>query len=118
MKTNRIVILLLLSNFLLSCGKVLNSSSNDAALAQGTAEFLSAKQVLYDKCMSCHSNWSSYSEADFINDHLITKYSPNTSTLYLKIKGNDSGQTGDMPPTGAALGYSELTAIKTWINSN
>lgn len=110
-------IFLSISIFASSCGKVLNSSSNDSALAQGTAEFVSAKQVLVAKCLSCHSNWSSYSESDFVTKGLVTKNSPVNSPLYTRIRGNDTPVNGDMPPGQPDIELSELSAIKTWISS-
>lgn len=101
---------------LISCGKVKNSSSADAASASGSEEFIAAKQVLAEKCLSCHSTWTSYSETDFVNKRLVSKKSPNNSDLYTRIRGNDSGIAGDMPEGQANISQTEMTAIKKWIS--
>ena len=101
------------------CGKVKNSSSSDAASATGTEEFVSAATVLREKCATCHQHtaWSSYSETDFVSKKLVTKKSPANSELYTRIRGNDTGIAGDMPEGQSNLSQTEMTAIKTWINS-
>lgn len=101
---------------LCSCGKVKNSSSSDAASAGGSDEFIAAKQVLADKCLSCHSSWTSYSETDFVNKKLVSKKSPNNSDLYTRIRGNDSGIAGDMPQGQPNISQTEMTALKKWIS--
>lgn len=117
MKVSVFLFLIITSLLAVSCGKVKNSSSSDAASASGTEEFVSAKQVISDKCLSCHSAWTSYSEADYISKKLVTKKSPSNSTLYTRIRGNDAGVAGDMPEGQSNLSQTDMTTIKTWISS-
>lgn len=103
--------------FILSCGKVKNSSSSDGGSTVGTAEFVEAQGVISSKCLSCHSNWSSYTADDFVANGLVFKGSPANSTLYSRIRGNDVGTTGDMPSGQPSISRTELMSIKTWISS-
>lgn len=112
----KIFFLVLLVMFFSSCGKVKNSSSADAASAGGSEEFVAAKQVIADKCLSCHSAWTSYSEADYVTKRLVSKKSPNNSDLYTRIRGNDSGIAGDMPEGQPNISQTEMTTIKKWIS--
>ncbi|MBN8538245.1 MAG: hypothetical protein J0M15_14420 [Deltaproteobacteria bacterium] len=113
----KIVLLLVFLVMLEGCGKVKNSSSSDVASASGTEAFVAAKQVVADKCLSCHSAWTSYSEADYISKNLVTKKNPTNSSIYNRIRGNDTGTAGDMPQSNPNLSQSEMQLIKTWINN-
>jgi hypothetical protein len=111
----------LAATFLLSlgCGKVSTSSSSDALIygsgVTGSANFLAARVVMSQKCFQCH-DWVSYSEADYASQALVTRNAAVNSRLYKKIKGNDSGVTGNMPPSGL-LTDSDLIKIKVWIDT-
>ena len=109
-------IIILLSVFSISCGKVKNSSSSDGGTTVGTTDFVSATDVLNSKCFSCHSTWASYSSDDYIKKGLVSKGSVANSSLYTRIRGNDAGQAGDMPPGQPNISVSELKSIKTWIS--
>lgn len=113
----RALFLVSLSVLVLSCGRVKNSSSSDSSAFVGTAEFVSAMEIVSVKCMTCHPNWTGYTAADFIKKGLVFKGSPANSMLYARIRGNDLGQAGDMPPGQPNLTITELRAIKDWINS-
>lgn len=102
---------------LMSCGKVKNSSSSDGGSAVGTAEFVSAMEVLSNKCLRCHSTWSAYSSDDYVKNGKVFKGSPSNSSLYTRIRGNDAGIAGDMPQGEPNLSVTEMRAIKDWINS-
>ncbi len=102
---------------LVSCGKVKNSSSSDGGSVVGTAEFVSARDIIGTKCLSCHSTWSAYSSDDFVKKGLVFKGSPANSTLYTRIRGNDLGVAGDMPTGQPNLSLAEIKEIKAWINS-
>lgn len=116
MKIRRFIFLAsILSIF--GCGKIKNSSTVDAASASGSVEFVAAKQILTERCLSCHSNWTSYSESDFLAKNLIKRSSAATSSLYIRIRGNDAGVAGDMPQGQSNLTYVETRAIKDWINA-
>lgn len=106
---------------LTSCGKVNNSSTSDPALVvSGSSEFIAAKQVLAQNCITCHahSSWASYSEADFKSKGLFVRKSPTSSEIYIRIRGNDAGIAGDMPESGSNLSVADIQTIKSWINSN
>lgn len=105
--------------FLLGCGKVRNSSSQDAAIygasVSGSATFLQARTVMASQCFSCHSNWSSFSENQFLTSSLVRAGNLSGSSLYTRIRGNDTGQTGDMPQSNPNLSSDDLNSIKQWI---
>jgi uncharacterized membrane protein len=114
------VFLLTISLWLLQgCGKVTTSSSSDALIygagIDGGPNFLAARVVMSQKCFQCH-DWVTYSESDYASQALVTRNSAVNSRLYKKIKGNDSGITGNMPPSGL-LTDSDLIKIKVWIDS-
>lgn len=100
-----------------SCGKVKNSSSSDSGSTVGTAEFVSAMDVVSSKCLSCHSSWTGYSAEDYVKNGLVFKGSPANSSLFTRIRGNTAGQAGDMPPGQPNLSVTEISEIKTWISS-
>lgn len=102
----------------ISCGPVMNSSTADAerygTSATGTEAFKAAQKVVVNKCASCHVAWASYSEADYVNSNRVFRRSLLDSVLYTKIKGNESGIPGNMPP-GEPLTNDEIFAFKFWI---
>lgn len=112
-----ISLVVLLCGFLLSCGKVKNSSSGDGGAVVGTAEFVSAMEVIQTKCLSCHSSWGAYKTDDFVKKGLVFKGSPANSALYTRIRGNDVGVAGDMPTGQPNISLVEMRAIKEWISS-
>jgi uncharacterized membrane protein len=103
----------------LGCGKVTTSSSNDKLIyggsVTGNSNFLAARAVLSQNCFQCH-DWAAYSEADFTGQALVIQNASVNSRLYQKIKGNDSGVTGNMPPSGS-LTDTDVLKIKTWIDT-
>lgn len=107
----------------LGCGKIYNSSSYDATsygTADGTAEFLAAKEIIKTSCTNCHTRpshqaWAGMSEADFISQGLVTAGSLEGSSLYTKILGNRTTTPGNMPEGGTPLTGAELTTLETWI---
>jgi uncharacterized membrane protein len=102
-----------------SCGRLQNSNSNDANIygssVAGSANFVSARLILSNKCFSCHASWSSYTETQYVGLGLVVAGSTTSSSLYNRIRGNDTGQAGDMPVTGSNLTSEELKTMKTWI---
>ncbi len=102
---------------LTGCGKVKNSSSSDGGSAVGTAEFVSAMDVVSNKCLGCHSGWSKYTADDYVKKGFVFKGSPANSTLYTRIRGNDVGVAGDMPVGQPNMTLSDVHVIKDWINS-
>lgn len=104
-----------------SCGKVKNSSSGDFNLygsgVSGSTNFLQARAVLATHCLSCHAEWSNFSEQDYISNSRVTAGNPSSSTLYTKIRGNDAGVEGNMPENRPDLSYDDIKKIKDWILS-
>ncbi|MBL7545376.1 MAG: hypothetical protein JNL11_16270 [Bdellovibrionaceae bacterium] len=113
----KVLVLFFLGLGILGCGKVKNSSSSDGGSIVGTAEFVSAMEIVQSKCLSCHNTWATYSSDDYVKKGLVFKGSPANSSLYTRIRGNDVGQAGDMPPGQPTLTYTEIKEIKAWINS-
>lgn len=111
------ILFLSVSSSLLSCGKVINSSSSDGGSVVGTAEFVSAREIIGTKCLRCHTTWAAYSADDFVKNGKVFKGSPANSTLYTRIRGNDVGVAGDMPTGEPNLSLAEIKEIKAWINS-
>ncbi len=119
-KINRYSIATVAVVLLVGCGKVRNSSTNDPNVygsgVTGSASFLSARGVLAINCMSCHANWSSYSEQDYRNKFLVVQGDPVNSLIYYRIRGNDVGIPGDMPDGGRPnLSTEDMKKIKDWI---
>lgn len=113
------LLVLIFSSFNISCGKVRNSSSNDASIygssVTGSANFLEARTVLAASCFSCHSNWASYNENQFVSANLVRANSLLNSSLYTRIRGNDTGVAGDMPQSNPNLSNDDMAKIKQWI---
>lgn len=102
------------------CGRVYNSSTLDEQLygseVSGSQNFQLAQAVILSKCVSCHGAWGSYTEEDYISNGLIEVGLSQDSVLYVRIRGNDSSTSGDMPTNGNTLTSDEVVKIKTWIN--
>lgn len=113
----KLLCLSILSLSILSCGKVKNSSSADGGSVVGTAEFVSAREIIGSKCLSCHSAWTSYTSDDYVKKGLVFKGSAANSSLYTRIRGNDVGVAGDMPTGQPNLTLTEIKEIKAWITS-
>jgi|GEM_PF-1388974 len=113
--------LLALSLVVVSCGPVYNNSSLDqikyGSPVSGSANFQEARLVLLNRCTSCHGAWASWNEADFVSQGKIEARSPNTSILYTRTRGNDSGVAGDMPLSGSNPTTQEVATIKNWIQN-
>lgn len=102
-----------------SCGRLQNSNSNDANVygssVAGSVNFVSARTILSNKCFSCHAGWSAYTESQYVSVGLVVAGSTTNSSLYNRIRGNDTGKAGDMPVSGSNLTSEELKTMKTWI---
>lgn len=116
----RFIFFIILIFSLLSCGRVYNSSTLDEQLygseVNGSENFQLAQAVILSKCVSCHGAWADYSEEDYISSGLIEVGLSQDSELYVRIRGNDSSTSGDMPTNGNTLTSDEIVKIKTWIN--
>lgn len=119
----RISILSFVLLLLNACGKVENSSSQDAVLytdttVEGGEAFQKIRTVLATKCFTCHSHtsWKAYSEAQFFSNNLASSGSLSGSMIYYRLIGAKSGAgPKDMPESGAAFTSDEITLMENWI---
>lgn len=101
-----------------------NSQSNDEAVfgdgGGGTGgvgnsdRFSSVKTILRRNCASCHSEFGTYSETQFVTTGYVVAQAPGSSALFTKLR--NAGYGGNMPPAGA-LTPEEISAIREWIMS-
>jgi len=101
---------------------LINDTGTDGGTIAST-EFLAAKAVIDNNCLSCHnsSNYGDYrnlSQSQFISKGLVVAKSPGTSKIYYRLSGALSGAgPANMPQGAAALSASDVAAVATWINS-
>ena len=107
-----------------ACGKIDNSSSTDknlygAITDVGSADFLAVKTMLRNSCISCHAEWNSYTDADFVSSGLVAAANATASKLYYRNQNATSGAGPTNMPSGgqAALTEAELVTMTNWINS-
>lgn len=95
----------------------LNSVSSDAGRYSigGTSEFVAAREVMASKCISCHSYFLDYSEADWVQAGWVRRADAEGSLLFQRLKLNGLG--GDMPPDDPSWSPAELQTIRAWIES-
>lgn len=102
---------------LTACLQTENSSSLDASMygnAEGTPEFLAAKNILSQSCNGCHA-YHTQSEAQLKAAGLFTAGDPDNSKLYYRLVGSASALGPKDMPQGGALSSSDLQAIRAWI---
>lgn len=106
-----------------SCGRLnsLNSFSSDAEVYDNSisTQFVAARQLMASKCAVCHrhSQFTSYSESEWVSVGLVVAGNPNASELFLRLKNNGIlGSEQDMPPN-SSLSTSEAQIIEDWIDS-
>ena len=109
---------------LLACGKIDNSSSTDKNLYGtitdvGSSDFLAVKTMLRNSCISCHAEWNSYTNADFLASGLVVTANVTASKLYYRNQNSISGTGPRNMPNGGqtALTEAELITMSNWINS-
>ncbi len=107
-----------------ACGRINNSSSTDRNLYgvvtdSGSAEFLAVKTMLRNSCISCHAEWNSYSNTDFLSSGLVVAANATGSKLYYRNQKATSGSGPTNMPNGGqvALTEAELMVMTSWINS-
>jgi hypothetical protein len=116
----------LLILFILQACQDLNSNSSDNTKygplvlnAGGDTNFVSAFQIINNRCISCHSgyhnNWSGQnSDNQWLNSGYINRGDPNNSLLIKRII--NSGEVGaNMPQDADSIPESEFAALKNWI---
>lgn len=121
---------LLLIGAFSGCGnffQTLNSSAEDeakygsgdaiVASAADPVKFRAAREVLINRCVSCHSEVGTSTEAEFKNSSTglsVAAGDPSGSLLYRRMKGAGVGGNEDMP-VGGILTAAELQAVRDWI---
>lgn len=111
----------LIAGLAAGCGNVntMNSVAGDAAIY--SADLSPARQIIVNKCASCHyhSNYAFKSDADWSVDTLIVPGDASTSTLYRRLQNNEfDSSRADMPLAAAPLSLNELETIRNWINND
>ncbi len=92
----------------------------DVALSGQVDSFSRAKVVMQNACFRCHSDWSNFTEQQFIDQGLVKAGDPVNSLLIKRSMYSGSGMT-PMPSTGSPesqiykVNHHEV--IKTWITS-
>ena len=120
-KLSTIAAILLISS---ACGKIDNSSSTDKNLYgtitdTGSTDFLAVKTMLRNSCISCHAEWNSYTDTDFVTTGLVVAANATASKLYYRNQVATMGPRPKNMPSGgqAALTDAELAIMINWINS-
>jgi len=123
MMTRKLVSLLVLSIFWVSCADYNSSTSDDLEYVEITANdadpnFAKAFEIIKKRCANCHNGnhreWNSYNSNDkwITKSGVVIKNSVATSDLIIKTSQNG---TGNMPPA-QDLSAEEYNFLKTWIN--
>lgn len=109
---------------LAACGKIDNSSSTDKNLYgtitdTGSSDFLAVKTMLRSSCISCHPEWNSYTDTDFVTGGLVVAANASASKLYYRNQVATMGPGPKNMPSGGqvALTDAELAIMISWINS-
>lgn len=102
------------------CVQTENSFSDDPSLYSGVGtggpEFVAFKQIMFNRCSSCHADFVSNTEAEWISEGKVVAANPDGSPLFQRIRGSGTGGLENMPPD-VTLPTSEIESIRTWINS-
>jgi mono/diheme cytochrome c family protein len=106
-----------------------NSTSQDALVygpvslpvatgsnAQNNQLYVAAQTIIQQNCVTCHSNFSNQTQAEWIASLYIVPGSPQNSELFGHIKGSNVGGAEDMPQ-GGQLSAADVTTIRQWITS-
>lgn len=99
------------------------NDTGDGSTSGPSEEFLAAKTVIDNNCLSCHSSsnygdFRNLTEAQYISKGLVVAKNPGASKIYYRLNGALAGSgPRDMPEGGAALSTEDVAKIETWINS-
>lgn len=85
------------------------------ALTAGNPNFAAAHLVIVNRCVSCHSNFESYSETEWVNNHYLVRGQPAASTFFNKISAANPNVPGDMPYQQPAVSAAEIAVLSAWI---
>lgn len=95
-----------------------NSFSKDLALygvsSGGTAAFIALKTVLQSNCASCHSDFVSYTEEEWVDNGYVIRGDADNSSLYQRLRGSNTGGPENMPPD-STLTTDEISVVNAWI---
>jgi mono/diheme cytochrome c family protein len=80
---------------------------------ESAVRFAAAKAVFKSKCVTCHSAFVTYTQAQWINYQYVVPGSSSTSYIVTKLAG--AGSDGNMPP-GDALSSENIATIKAWVD--
>jgi hypothetical protein len=100
---------------------LINDTGTDGTIVASN-EFLAAKAVIDNNCLSCHnsSNYGDFrnlSQSQFISKGLVVAKSPATSKIYYRLTGALAGSGPANMPQGTALSASDVAVVAAWINS-
>lgn len=102
--------------------QVENSSSNDEFVygeedngnSGGSSDrFGAARTILRRNCASCHGEFATYTESDFLRTGYVIARSSSQSILFTKLQ--NAGYGGNMPPS-SALSPEDIVTIRDWID--
>ena len=91
-------------------GSTLTFDLNDPAQSR----FATVNSIIVKKCASCHADFATFSQAQWISNNYVVGGSPAGSLLFSKMKGSAVGGAADMPPSGT-LSQTQLEAFRSWI---
>jgi uncharacterized membrane protein len=79
--------------------------------------FQQSQVILHRSCVTCHKDFKTNNEADFVTNGYVVAGQPSKSDLYVMLIG--SGETFDGPPTmpkkGQPLTADEIQVLNAWI---
>jgi mono/diheme cytochrome c family protein len=99
--------------------QTMNSVNGDAKAfqplpANSNAAFSAVHAIIQKNCATCHSNFASFAEADFVSNKFVVPNHPEDSEIFQNLKGSGAGD-GEMPKDAAPLSASDINAFRTWI---
>ena len=123
----RLLVYLFLYMGIIACKQqTINSHSSDASLggslcastlSESETRFCESKNIIASRCVSCHTGYhegyANLTEADFIQQSLITVGDAANSSIFSILQNNG----GTMPKGGKALPTEEITTLTDWIEN-
>ena len=112
--------------FLMSCGKIINSSTDNVAIYRppfiASGAYGEVQKLLIQHCTICHNHsyWSQLTEQDFIALGLVTARNPTNSRLYYRNINSpvQGAEPSNMPGNGyPSISPANLVIIADWINT-
>ncbi len=84
-------------------------------ITESSQEFQNFHRVINLRCANCHSDYTFYTEEDWIEQKFIVPGNPYDSKLFSSLRSSHTGGDEDMPPF-LALSEVELETIKKYIS--